>query len=161
MMSAMSPVALGPERSALTHRRTAARISIGEPGSSRGEPRDVRGASELHVEQFEQFDRVRDQQRQVEACGGLRAPQGQPAAALVPVDDREVLFEMQVSFEGRDLVDHGQARALLDQQQHRVRRVVAADSYPLGHTADGDGFEGVEHHGPCLVCVEGHRLLHF
>ena len=60
---------------------------------------------------------------QADASPVLPFPQRPTAAALVPVDDCEGLFQAEEVLEAAYFVDHRQAGTLLDQQQHRVGSV--------------------------------------
>jgi len=55
---------------------------------------------------------------------------------LIPVDDGEVFLQSEELLEAAGVVEHREARALLDQQEHRVGPTRAADTDPLGGVAE-------------------------
>ena len=87
-----------------------------------------------------------DHQVQSEGGRALVSSERPTAASLIPVDDGEVLLQSKELLEATDLVDHGQARALLDQQEHRVGGIRAADADPLGRVAELYWVERVDLH---------------
>src|SRR5262249_41203548 len=65
-------------------------------------------------------------------------------AALIPVDDAEVLFEVQLPLQRRRVVDHREAGARLDQQQHRAGPGGPAHQRPLRRPSEVEAVEGVD-----------------
>ena len=91
---------------------------------------------------------------QADAGPVLASAQRAAAAALVPVDDGEGLFQPQDVPEAACFVDHRQAGTLLDQQQHRVGRVCPANPDPLGGAAGLDGLERIDRrHGYAVATL--------
>ena len=72
------------------------------------------------------------------------------AAPLVPVDHRELLLESERALEVAGLVEHGQARALLDHEEDGVGFVLPTSTNPLRGSAELNGLERVDHHGVLL-----------
>ena len=68
------------------------------------------------------------------------------AAALVPVDDGEFLLKPENPLEAAHLAEHRKARALLDQQEHRIGSISSADTDPLGGVSELYLFEDVGLH---------------
>src|SRR4051794_27991389 len=124
---------------------------------SEGEPGNDRRAAETRTEQLQQKDGVVDHAGATDlelVVAAAPWPCRSAGAALVPVDDGELLLEVQQALEDPDLVDDGQARALLHQQQHGVRRIAAADPDPLRDATEADRFQRVDVHSgrPAPAC---------
>ena len=84
-------------------------------------------------------DRVVDRAVEGEGVGGVELVVGLPRAALVPGDDREVLFELgEVSAHGAEL---GAAGAAGEEQQHGIVDAVAPDHEVQVVSVDVDGAE--------------------
>jgi hypothetical protein len=89
-------------------------------GRSEREPGDVGLPAESVTEESKDRHRVSHHRLQADACQVLGSPQRAAAAALIPVDDREVLLQPEEAAVAARFVDHRQAGPLLDQQERRV-----------------------------------------
>ncbi len=87
---------------------------------------------------LEEGDGVRHHCVDGDAFPLLWSSQRTSAATLVPIDNREVLFESEEVLEAARFVHHRQARTLLDQQEHGVGRVDPPNADPLGRVTQMD-----------------------
>ena len=113
---------------------------------SEREPGDICLPAEPVPEEIQERHRVAHHRLQADAGPVLRSAQRAAAAALVPVDDREGLFQAEQVPEAARFVDHRQAGTLLDQQQHRVGSVRPAKADPLCGIAGLDRLERIDRH---------------
>jgi len=118
------------------------------------EPGDMCLPAEPVPEEFQERHRVARHRLQADAGPVFAMWQRAAAAALVPVDDGEGLFQPEDVPEAGRFVDHRQAGTLLDQQQHRVRRVRPANADPLCVAAGLDGLERIDRrHGYAVATL--------
>jgi hypothetical protein len=82
---------------------------------------------------------------------GVRTPR-LPRAALIPVADHDICFEVQPPLQCARLVDQRKAGPLLHDQQDAPRAQVAAEKHRFGRSIDVERFERVD-------ASRGHRVI--
>jgi hypothetical protein len=130
-------------------RRDQVRALRGGAGCERRserEPGDIGLSGESVPEEIQERHGVACHLFQADAGPVLPFPQRAAAAALVPVDDREGLFQAEEVLEAARFADHRQAGTLLDQQEHRVGSARPANPDPLGGAAGLDCLQRIDRH---------------